>query len=88
MPFGSVLISSIKGTHRLIKRKMAPSIADSAVFLPPHSFRHSFNTLLRAEDADPAKLRATFGWSSETVQDNHTHWKAEHFESRRRAGER
>ena len=52
--------------------------------LEPHSFRHSLNTLLRGEDVDPAKLRATFGWSTEAVQDNYTHWQAEHFEAQRR----
>ena len=52
--------------------------------LRPHSFRHSLNTLLRSEDADPAKLREMFGWSSEAVQDRYTHWQAEHFEAQRR----
>jgi integrase len=52
--------------------------------LEPHSFRHSLNTLLRGADVDPAKLRATFGWSSEAVQDGYTHWQAEHFEAQRR----
>jgi integrase len=52
--------------------------------LEPHSFRHTLNTLLRAEDVDPAKLRATFGWSSEAVQDGYTHWRVEHFEAQRR----
>ena len=55
--------------------------------LKPHSFRHSLNTLLRAEDVDPAKLRATFGWSSEAVQDGYTHWQPEHFEAQRKKTE-
>lgn len=52
--------------------------------LEPHSFRHSLNTLLRGADVDPAKLRATFGWSTEAVQDSYTHWQVEHFEAQRR----
>ena len=51
--------------------------------LRPHSFRHSLNTLLRDEGADPAKLREMFGWSNEAVQDGYTHWQVEHFEAQR-----
>ncbi len=52
--------------------------------LKPHSFRHSLNTLLRADGVDPAKLREMLGWSNEAVQDGYTHWQAEHFEAQRR----
>jgi integrase len=46
--------------------------------LSPHSFRHTLNTLLRDSGQDPAKIRAALGWSGEKVQDNYTHWEAEH----------
>lgn len=55
--------------------------------LEPHSFRHSLNTLLRGADVDSAKLRATFGWSNESVQDDYTHWQPEHFEAQRQKTE-
>ena len=50
----------------------------------PHSFRHTLNTVLRGAGADPAKLRESFGWSDEQMQDKYTHWNPEHFEEQRR----
>ena len=46
--------------------------------LTPHSLRHSLNTILRSEGADPSLLRATFGWTTERVQEGYTHLGAEH----------
>ena len=40
--------------------------------LKPHSFRHTINSILRAEGVPDAVLRATFGWSSEKVQNGYT----------------
>jgi len=46
--------------------------------LRPHSFRHTLNTLLRDAGEDPAKIRASLGWTNERTQDNYTHWSIEH----------
>jgi integrase len=46
--------------------------------LSPHSFRHTLNTLLRDQGLDPAKIRAALGWAGERIQDQYTHWAAEH----------
>ena len=74
----------------MIRAKLMQKEGDKIVNtrrLEPHSFRHSLNTLLRGADVDPAKLRATFGWSSEVVQDDYTHWQPEHFEAQRKKTE-
>ena len=46
--------------------------------LVPHSFRHTLNTLLRDSGHDPAKIRASLGWSQERIQESYTHWKVDH----------
>ena len=47
-------------------------------WLTPHSFRHTINTIVRNSGHDPAKIRAVLGWMDEEIQDNYTHWEAEH----------
>ena len=47
-------------------------------WLTPHSFRHTINTIVRNSGHDPAKIRAVLGWMDEKIQDNYTHWEAEH----------
>ncbi len=47
-------------------------------WLTPHSFRHTINTIVRNSGHDPAKIRAVLGWMDEAIQDNYTHWEAEH----------
>lgn len=47
-------------------------------WLTPHSFRHTINTIVRNAGHDPAKIRAVLGWMDEEIQDNYTHWEAEH----------
>ena len=47
-------------------------------WLTPHSFRHTINTFVRNSGHDPAKIRAVLGWMDEEIQDNYTHWEAEH----------
>ena len=47
-------------------------------WLTPHSFRHTINTIARDSGHDPAKIRAVLGWMDEEIQDNYTHWQAEH----------
>jgi len=47
-------------------------------WLTPHSFRHTINTIVRTSGHDPAKIRAVLGWMDEEIQDNYTHWEAEH----------
>ena len=47
-------------------------------WLTPHSFRHTINTIARNSGHDPAKIRAVLGWMDEEIQDNYTHWEAEH----------
>ncbi len=37
--------------------------------LVPHSFRHTLNTLLLDSGHDPAKIRASLGWSQERIQE-------------------
>ena len=33
---------------------------------------------MRNSGHDPAKIRAVLGWMDEEIQDNYTHWEAEH----------
>lgn len=47
-------------------------------WITPHSFRHTINTIVRNSGHDPAKIRAVLGWMDEEIQDNYTHWEAEH----------
>ena len=47
-------------------------------WLTPHSFRHTINTIVRNSGHDPAKIRAVLGWMDEEIQDNYTHWEADH----------
>ena len=47
-------------------------------WLTPHCFRHTINTIVRDSGHDPAKIRAVLGWMDEEIQDNYTHWEAEH----------
>jgi len=47
-------------------------------WLTPHSFRHTINTIVRDSGHDPAKIRAVLGWMDEEIQDNYTHWEAQH----------
>ena len=47
-------------------------------WLTPHSFRHTINTIARNSGHDPAKIHAVLGWMDEEIQDNYTHWEAEH----------
>ena len=47
-------------------------------WLTPHCFRHTINTIARNSGHDPAKIRAVLGWMDEEIQDNYTHWEAEH----------
>ena len=47
-------------------------------WLTPHSFRHTINTIVRDSGHDPAKIRAVLGWMDEAIQDNYTHWEADH----------
>ena len=45
--------------------------------IKPHSFRHTVATLRRDAGEDPAKIRASLGWTTERVQDGYTHFDAE-----------
>jgi integrase len=47
-------------------------------WLTPHSFRHTINTIVRDSGHDQAKIRAVLGWMDEEIQDNYTHWEAQH----------
>jgi integrase len=47
-------------------------------WLTPHSFRHTINTIVRGSGHDPAKILPVLGWMDEEIQDNYTHWEAEH----------
>jgi integrase len=61
------------------RRAMAEAgIAAAGRRLSPHSFRHTLNTLLRDSGMDPAKIREALGWAGERIQDQYTHWAAEH----------
>nr|BDD43742.1 hypothetical protein 2 [bacterium] len=42
--------------------------------LKPHSLRHTWNTILLREKIDPARVRASLGWSNEGTQKGYTHW--------------
>ena len=51
--------------------------------LTPHGLRRTLNSLLRAANKDPAKLRAALGWKEEVTQDGYTEFKAEDLEDLR-----
>jgi integrase len=38
-----------------------------------HGLRHSIQTALRGGGVNPELLRATFGWTTEDVQEGYTH---------------
>ena len=42
--------------------------------LRPHSFRHTFNSLLPEKRYHAAEIRDALGWSDESIQDNYTDW--------------
>ena len=52
--------------------------------LRPRSLRHSVATLLRAGGIDSAAIRASTGWSDESIQDNCTYWQVDHFAKQRK----
>ena len=66
-------------TRRFRKAMESAGIEYRERNISPHSFRHTLNSLLRGSGADTAKLRATFGWADEDIQDNYTHWCEEDF---------
>ena len=51
--------------------------------LRPHSFRHTLNTILRERGYDSERIRASMGWSDESVQNNYTHWNPGSFAGQR-----
>jgi len=56
--------------------------------LTAHSFRHSLNTLLRAQGIPDEQIRAAMGWTTAKVQDIYTHLSAEHLRSQASAVDR
>lgn len=51
--------------------------------LTPHGLRRTLNSLLRAANKDPAKIRAALGWKQEVTQDGYTEFKAADLEDLR-----
>jgi integrase len=65
--------------HERFKRALRRAeIEPAGRWLTPHSFRHTVNTIVRDAGQDPAKIRAVLGWMDEAIQDNYTHWEAQH----------
>jgi integrase len=51
--------------------------------LTPHGLRRTLNSLLRAANEDPAKIRAALGWKQEATQNGYTEFKAKDLEDLR-----
>jgi integrase len=51
--------------------------------LTPHGLRRTLNSLLRAANKDPAKIRAALGWKQEITQNGYTEFKAKDLEDLR-----
>jgi integrase len=51
--------------------------------LTPHGVRRTLNSLLRAANKDPAKIRAALGWKQEVTQNGYTEFKAKDLEDLR-----
>jgi len=41
--------------------------------ITPHSFRHTLNSILLTQGADPLKVRAALGWASSRIQERYLH---------------
>jgi integrase len=51
--------------------------------LTPHGLRRTLNSLLRAANKDPAKIRAALGWKQESTQNGYTEFKVKDLEDLR-----
>ena len=70
---------SLKLLHRSDVRSGFQQMSCKTVPVILHTYnRHTINTIVRNSGHDPAKIRAVLDWMDEEIQDNYTHWEAEH----------